>query len=311
LVKLIFMGSGRFAVPSLEALIDSRHDVLALFTQPDKPAGRGHTLTMPPTKPLAMEHSIPVHQPPKIRAPECVEAIQKIAADCIVVVAYGQIIPKSILDIPQKGIINVHGSLLPAYRGAAPIQWSIARGETETGVTTMLMDEGMDTGPSLLKRTMPIDPEDTGESLSEKMALIGAELLLETLEGWESGTITPQPQDDSLATKAPLIKKEHARIDWSLEAHEIECRVRAFIPWPVAYAELEGASVKVHKAKVDASSSSGSPGETLTVGTDGIVVACGASTSLRLVEVQAQGKNKMAADAFARGQRIAPGTVWR
>jgi methionyl-tRNA formyltransferase len=265
---------------------------------------------MPPTKPLAMEFSIPVHQPLKIRAPECVEAIKKIAPDCIVVVAYGQIIPKAILDIPPKGIINVHGSLLPAYRGAAPIQWSIARGETETGVTTMLMDEGMDTGPSLLRRTMPIDPGDTGESLSEKMAPMGAELLLETLEGWESGAITPQPQDDSLVTKAPLIKKEHARIDWSLEAHDIERRIRAFIPWPVAYAELEGATVKVHKAMVDATSSSGSPGETLKISHDGIVVACGSDTSLRLIEVQAQGKKKMAADAFARGQRIVPGTLW-
>lgn len=309
-MKLIFMGSGHFAVPSLEALIDSRHDVLALVTQPDKPAGRGHTLTMPPTKPLALEHSIPIHQPPKIRAPECVEAIQQIAADCIVVVAYGQIIPKSILDIPPKGIINVHGSLLPAYRGAAPIQWSIALGETETGVTTMLMDEGMDTGPSLLKRKMPIDPEDTGESLSAKMAPMGAELLLETLEGWESGTITPQPQDDALATKAPLIKREHARIDWSLEAREIACRIRAFVPWPVAYAEFEGTTVKVHKAKEDEPSSGSSPGETLAVANDGIVVASGAATSLRLIEVQAHGKKKMAADAFARGQRITPGTLW-
>ena len=309
MVKLIFMGSGAFAVPSFEALLDSRHNVLALFTQPDKPAGRGHALRMPPTKLLAIEHSIPIHQPHKVRAQECLDLIQEIAPDCIVVVAYGQIIPKSILDVPPKGIINVHGSLLPAYRGAAPIQWSIARGEKETGVTTMLMDEGMDTGPSLLTRKISIGPEDTGKSLAEKMAPLGAGLLLETLDAWERGSITPRPQDDSLATKAPIIKKEHARIDWNRRAEEIERRIRAFIPWPVAYAEIEGATVEVHRAEMG-TSSNGPPGATLVVDKDGIVVACGSGTALRLVEVQAQGKKRMGADAFARGQRITPGTLW-
>ena len=309
MVKLIFMGSGAFAVPSFEALLDSRHNVLALFTQPDKPAGRGHTLRMPPTKLVAIEHSIPIHQPPKVRAQECLDLIQEIAPDCIVVVAYGQIIPKPILDVPPKGIINVHGSLLPAYRGAAPIQWSIALGEKETGVTTMLMDEGMDTGPSLLTRKISIGPEDTGKSLAEKMAPLGAGLLLETLDAWEHGSITPRPQDDSLATKAPIIKKEHARIDWNRRAEEIERRVRAFIPWPVAYAEIEGATVKVHRAEMG-TSSKGPPGATLVVDKDGIVVACGSGTALRLVEVQAQGKKRMGAEAFARGQRITPGTLW-
>jgi methionyl-tRNA formyltransferase len=264
---------------------------------------------MPPTKLVAIEHSIPIHQPLKVRAPECLDLIREIAPDCIVVVAYGQIIPKSILDLPPKGIINVHGSLLPAYRGAAPIQWAIARGDKETGVTTMLMDEGMDTGPSLLTRKISIGPEDTGKSLGAKMAPLGADLLLETLEAWEHGKITPQPQDDSRATKAPIIKKEHARVDWNLRAEEIECRIRAFIPWPVAYAELDGTTVKVHKAKVGPSSTEPA-GETRAVEKQGIVVACGFGTSLRLVEVQAQGKNKMAADTFARGQRITPGTLW-
>ena len=308
-MKLIFMGSGTFAVPCFKALLDSQHDVLALVTQPDKPAGRGHALRMPPTKRLAIEQAIPIHQPPKVRAQECVELIREIAPDCIVVVAYGQIIPKSILDVPPHGIINVHGSLLPAYRGAAPIQWSIARGEKETGVTTMLMDEGMDTGPSLLTRKISIGPEDTGGSLGEKMAPLGAELLIETLDAWEHGKITPQPQDDSRATKAPIIKKEHARIDWNLRAEEIECRIRAFTPWPVAYAELDGATVRIHRAKVGTSSNR-PPGATLVVDKDGIAIACGFGTSLRLVEVQAQGKKKMAADAFARGQRITPGRFW-
>jgi len=173
----------------------------------------------------------------------------------------------------------------------------------------MLMDEGMDTGPSLLTRKISIGPEDTGESLGEKMAPLGAELLLETLDAWEQGKITPQPQDDSLATKAPIIKKEHARIDWNLRADEIDRRIRAFKPWPGAYSEIEGATVKVHRAKVGTCSNR-PPGETLVVDKDGIVVACGSGTGLRLVEVQAQGKKKMAADAFARGQRITPGTLW-
>jgi methionyl-tRNA formyltransferase len=308
-MKLIFMGSGRFAVPSLRALLESEHEIALLVTQPDKPAGRGHALRMPPTKPLALERKIPVHQPVKVRAPESVDLVREIAPDCIAVVAYGQIIPKSILDIPPKGIINVHGSVLPAYRGAAPIQWSIARGETETGVTTMLMDEGLDTGPILLTREIPIDPEDTGESLETKLAPIGAELLIETLESWEAGDIAPQPQDDSQATKAPLIKKEHARVDWSLDAKEIACRVRAFIPWPVAHAELEGTKVKIYKAEV-ADQPSASVGKTLSVDDEGITVSCGSGTSVRLIEVQAEGKKRMAADAFARGQRITPGKFW-
>ena len=183
-MKLVFMGSGRFAVPSFRALLDSSHTVTALITQPDKPAGRGHAIHAPPTKTLALERSVPVHQPKKMRDPESVALIQELAPDCIIVAAYSQIIPNSILDIPPKGIINVHGSLLPAYRGAAPIQWAIVRGETETGITTMQMDEGLDTGAILLQKKIPIEPENTSASLEDKLALVGAELILETLTGW-------------------------------------------------------------------------------------------------------------------------------
>jgi methionyl-tRNA formyltransferase len=309
-VRLVFMGSGRFAVPSLRALLDSRHEVVLLVTQPDKPAGRGHALRMPPTKPVALARSIAVHQPAKVRAPESVELLREAAPECIVVVAYGQIIPKSILDIPPKGIINVHGSILPAYRGAAPIQWAMARGETETGVTTMLMDEGLDTGPILQSRKISIAPDDTGESLERKLAPLGAELLLETLEAWQAERITPRAQDDSLATKAPLIKKEHARIDWNLDAKEIACRVRAFIPWPVAFAAIDEKKVKIFRAEVAERSEAGSPGETLSVAERGIIVACGSGSSIRLIELQAEGKKRMAADAFARGHRVAPGKLW-
>ncbi len=308
-MRLLFMGSGRFSVPSLKMLLDSRHPVAALVTQPDKPAGRGHRLTMPPTKPIALERSIPVHQPAKVRASESVELIRQIVPDCIVVVAYGQIIPKTILEIPPKGIINLHGSLLPAYRGAAPIQWSIARGERETGVSTMLMEEGLDTGPLLLERKVPIASTDTGESLEAKLAPLGAELLLETLEARDEGSISPRIQDESFVTLAPRIKKEDARIDWSQPAEAIEPRVRAFIPWPVAYTELAGTEVKIYQSSVDPPGKA-SPGETVAVDREGVVVGCGGGTRLRLIRVQAQGKKRMAAADFARGQRLAAGTYW-
>lgn len=303
------MGSGRFALPSLEALLASRHSIQALICQPDKPAGRGHAVTPPPTKLRAAQHGIAVHQPPKVRAPEAVELVRRLGPEMIVVVAYGQIIPRSILEIPRKGIMNVHGSLLPAYRGAAPVQWAIVRGESETGVTTMLMDEGMDTGPILLQRKTPIRPEDTGERLEGRLAAIGAELLMETLEGWESGTLAPTPQDASKATLAPRIKKENALIDWNLTAPEIERRVRGFNPWPVAFSYLRDVEIKIWMAS-PAGGVSGAPGETLAIERDGVLVACGSNTGLRLLEVQAEGKRRLGAAQFARGFRLAPGDRW-
>jgi methionyl-tRNA formyltransferase len=308
-MQLIFMGSGHFSVPSLRLLLDSHHQVAALITQPDKPAGRGHSMRLPPTKPIALDHSIWVHQPAKIRTEASVELIRGIAPDCIVVVAYGQIIPKAILNIPPKGIINVHGSLLPAYRGAAPIQWSIARGEEETGVCTMLMDEGLDTGPVLLERRLPIEAEDTGATLEAKLAPLGAELLLETLDAWAAGNVSPRAQDDARASLAPRIKKEDARIDWSQSAKEIERRVRAFIPWPVAFTELDGKEIKVYRSSLEPPGEA-SPGETVSIDREGVVVGCGGGTRLRLLQVQAQGKKQMAATDFSRGQRLAVGTRW-
>ena len=308
-MKLVFMGSGRFAVPSLRALLDTSHTVAALITQPDKPAGRGHALRSPPTKSLALERSVPVHQPRKIRAPESVALIEELAPDCIVVAAYGQIIPKSILDVPPKGIINIHGSLLPAYRGAAPVQWAMVRGEKETGITTMLMDEGLDTGAILLQKTIPIEPEDTGATLEDKLALLGAELIGETLTGWQEATITPRPQDDSRATLAPRIKTEDALVDWTQSAGEMECRIRGFNPWPVAHTTLRGKAVKLWRARV-APSADVSPGETAAVTPDGILVGCGGGTQLCLLEIQIEGRKRMTAQAFARGQRLTAGERW-
>lgn len=314
-MKLVFMGSGAFALPSLEALVDSSHEVQALFTQPDKPAGRGHRLRMPRTKELALARGIAVHQPQRVRSEPAVAAIRKIAPECIVVVAYGQIIPRSILDIPPKGIINVHGSLLPHYRGAAPVQWAIARGETETGVTTMLMDEGLDTGPVLLQKAHPIASDDTGGSLEARLAPIGAQLLLSTLllRENDSESLVPIPQDDSQASLAPRIKKEDALVDWSWEARQIHNRVRAFDPWPVAYVELETMPLKIWKTRLAAASPPSQrgalPGEILSIDENAVWIACGNGSRLGLEEVQAAGKSRLRAAEFARGRRLAPGAV--
>jgi methionyl-tRNA formyltransferase len=264
---------------------------------------------MPRTKPLALERGIPVHQPPKVRALEAVELVKSLAPDVIVVVAYGQIIPASILAIPPRGIVNVHGSLLPRHRGAAPIQWSIAQGDHWTGVTTMLMDEGLDTGPILLQREAPIAEDDTGGSLEAKLAPLGADLLIETLSGLELSEITPVPQDPARATLAPRIKKEDARVNWSRTAPEIERRVRAFDPWPVAFVPFEGGALRIWKSRVVADPDpSAEPGQVLAVAPEGLVISCGGRTALLVQEVQPAGKRRMTASEFARGKRLAPGT---
>jgi methionyl-tRNA formyltransferase len=265
---------------------------------------------MPRTKVLALRRGLPVHQPPKVRAPESIERVRAIAPEVIVVVAYGQIIPQAILDIPKHGTVNVHASLLPRYRGAAPIQWAIARGEPETGVTTMLMDAGLDTGPILLQRKVAIDESDTGGSLEAKLAPLGAELLLETLDRWGRGEIRPIPQADAEATLAPRIKKEEALVEWSRPAREIHHRVRAFDPWPVAFVPLPGgAALRIWKAREVASGlfEDLPPGRIVRVEGDSLVVACGGRTALLVDEVQPSGRDRMTAAAFARGRRLGPG----
>lgn len=303
------MGTGSFAVPSLESLIAlPAHELAALVTQPDKPAGRGHELRQPATKRVALEHGVDVYQPAKVRTPESIDLVRSIAPDCIVVVAYGQIIPQAILDIPPKGIINVHASLLPLYRGAAPIQWAIARGEVETGVTTMLMDAGLDTGAVLLQEITSIGVDETSAELEPRLASLGAQLLVQTLEKWESDGLVPEPQNDDEATLAPRIKKDDARIDWSDPAHAIACQVRAFNPWPVTFTALEGAQLKIWRASVTEGISAGSPGSIDAVHADDLDVVCGGGTLLRVREVQVSGKARMAAGAFARGRRLEPGS---
>lgn len=309
MMRLVFMGSGAFAVPSLEALAGAGHDLRALVCQPDREAGRGRVLHAPPTKPVALARGIPVLQPPRVKAPEALDALRALAPELLVVVAYGQLLSRALLDLAPRGALNVHGSLLPRYRGAAPIQWALAQGEAETGVTTMLLDEGLDTGPTLLARATPIGARERAPELHDRLAVLGAEVLLETLAGLTAGRLTAQPQDHARATHAPLIRKEDGRLDWSRPALELERRVRAFDPWPGTFALAGGRVLKVLRSAEGAPGEARPPGTVveLTAEDDALVVACGGGTRLRLLEVQPESRRPMSARAFAAGAHLAPG----
>jgi len=244
------MGTPEFAVPTLRLLHASGHEIAGAFTQPDKPVGRSQKVTAPPVKQAALELGLAVHQPAKIRPPDVFELLKSLAPEAIVIVGYGKIIPQHIIDLPRHGCINLHASLLPKYRGAAPVNWAIVRGETSTGVTTMKIDAGLDTGDMLLRREIPIAPEDDAVTLGRKLAKIGAPLMVETLRGLEAGTITPVPQDHTQATLAPILKKEDGLIDWSLSAHDVANRVRGFVPWPGAYTVFRGATLQVWNCRL-------------------------------------------------------------
>jgi methionyl-tRNA formyltransferase len=304
-MRVVFLGSGAFAIPSFEALIDAGHDVAALVTQPDREKGRGRALTPPPLKPVAVARGVPVHQPRRVREESALEVLRGLKPDVQVVVAYGQILPRSVIDIPRHGTVNVHGSLLPRYRGAAPIQWAIVNGERETGVTTMLIDEGLDTGPTLLARSTPIGAEETASDLEARLSVIGAGVLIETLAGIGAGTVKAVPQDGSRASLAPLIKKEDGRLDWSMPADALSRRVRGFHPWPGTFTTWRGQPLKVRRARVEDGGPM-PPGE-LVADRDGLVVGCGQGTRLRLLEVQPESRRPMTAAAFAAGLRLAPG----
>ena len=307
-MRVVFLGSGSFAIPSFEALVEAGHEVLALVTQPDKASGRGRELTPPPLKKVAEARGMRVLQPRRIREPECEAALLALAPDVQVVVAYGQILPRSVIEIPPHGTVNVHGSLLPRLRGAAPIQWAIERGLEETGVTTMLIDEGLDTGPILLARPTKIGPTETAGELEPRLARLGAEVLVDTLRGLRSGALRAQPQDPGQASHAPLIRKEDGRLDWTRRADALARRVRAFDPWPGTHARIAGRGLKVLRARVeDGRAHSDEPGTLLRLERDGILVACGESTALLLLEVQPESRRAMEAFAFATGARLAAG----
>jgi len=299
-MRLVFLGTPGFAVPSLEGVVMAGHQVLAVVTQPDRPSGRGQHAAAPPVKQAAQKLGLPVYQPERVRRPEAVEYLRALAPDAMVVVGYGQIIPQSVIDIPPRGIINVHGSLLPKYRGAGPVQWAILNGETATGVTTMRIDAGLDTGDMLLKAETAIGPEETAVELAVRLAEMGAGLLVRTLEGLEAGTIAPEKQNSSQATYAPLLKKEDGAIDWSQPAAAIHNRVRGLQPWPGASTVFRGQTLHIWRARrLDAA---GTHGRLLSLKPP--VVGCGEG-ALELVEVQLEGRKRMAASDFANGQRLA------
>ena len=308
-MRVVFLGSGAFAVPSLAALLDAGHEVAALVTQPDREKGRGRALAATPAKVLAERRGVPVLQPRRIKEPAAIEELRTLRPDVQVVVAYGQILPRAVIDIPRLGTVNVHSSLLPRYRGAAPIQWAVVEGERETGVTTMLIDEGLDTGPTLLARATPIGPEETAPELEARLGPLGAQLLLETLDGLERGTLAPRPQDHARATLAPILRKEDARIDWARPAEEIARRVRGLLPWPGTVTTIAGGELKVLRARVEPGTGTDAPpGTVLAVDREGLLVAAGAGTRLRLLDVQPESRRPMAAAAFAAGARLPPGT---
>lgn len=306
-MKLVFCGTPQFAVPSLERLVAAGHNVQLVVTQPDRPQGRGMEMAAPPVKQTAVRLGLPVTQPEKIKKNEEFQArLAAIRPDAIIVVGYGRIIPGWMLHLPPYGNINVHASLLPKYRGAAPIQWAIANGETVTGVTTMKIDEGLDTGDILLKRQMAIRPEDTALTLAPRLAELGAGLLVETLQELKQGTLEPVPQDDSLATLAPILNKEDGLMDFSRTASEIHNRLRGFQPWPGAYTHFRGKNLKIVSARVQANGQQLSPGE-LCVAADQLLVGCGGNTCLDLLQVQPEGKKAMTAREFISGYRPAQG----
>lgn len=308
-LRLVFMGTPQFAVPSLRVLLAGEDRVIGVVTQPDQPAGRGMALHAPPVKVLAEAHHVPVYQPAKLRAPGVLEQLHEWQPDLIVVAAYGKILPTSILALPAWGCINVHASLLPKYRGAAPIQWAILRGERETGVTIMRISERMDAGDILLQKTIPIAETDTGGTLHDKLAALGAEALREALMLLKHGQLVPRPQNEAEATYAPLLKKEDGRIDWSQDAHTLERRIRAFNPWPSAYTTLHGKLLKIFAAQVERdSTSSHSPGTVIEVTPVSLVVATGAG-SLSLIEVQLEGKRRLPIAEFLKGYPLVPGLV--
>ena len=292
-MRLVFLGTPSFAVPTLEALAE-KHDVVTVVTQPDRPKGRGHEPAASPVKQAALRLGLPVYQPERIKRPEAQAHLASLQPEIMVVVGYGQIIPPSVIDIAPRGIVNVHASLLPKYRGAAPIQWAIVNGDTRTGVTTMQINAGLDTGDILLARETEIGPEESAIDLGSRLSVMGAELLVETLDGLSRGMIQPRKQDDAHASLAPILKKEDGEIDWSQPAQTIHNRVRGLVPWPGAYTRFRGQLLHVWRARLAPEGTPPAPGR---------VIVCGDGRMLKLLEVQLEGRKRMSADAFANGHR--------
>ncbi|KAJ1443946.1 10-formyltetrahydrofolate:L-methionyl-tRNA N-formyltransferase, partial [Ochromonadaceae sp. CCMP2298] len=307
-LRIIFAGTPDFAARHLQALIQSEHQIVGVYSQPDRPAGRGKKLKASEVKALALEHNLPVFQPQSLKNDEALAELTSLNADIMIVVAYGLILPKAILEAPRLGCLNVHGSILPRWRGAAPIQRAIWAGDEQTGVTIMQMDEGLDTGDMLHISRCPIGTTETSASLYTKLAELGPDALIETINKLANGEITPEPQNDELANYAKKLSKEEANIDWSMSALQIERNIRSFNPWPVCFTQMGGQTVKIYQAQVVLQS--GDPGQILSSDKNGVVVACG-EHALCITQLQPQGKKPMAINDFLNGRSdwVTPGTI--
>ena len=301
-MRLVFLGTPEFAVPALDRLVAAGHEVALVVTQPDRPKGRKQELTLSPVKTAALRHGISVYQPERIRHAEAVARLREISPVAMVVVGYGQIIPQSVINLAPLGIVNAHASLLPELRGAAPIQWSIARGYRKTGVTTMRIDAGLDTGDILLRWETCIGPEETAPELSSRMAEAGADLLVRTLAGLCAGTIAPEPQDDTRATPAPVLKKEDGYIDWTRPAQQVHDLIRGFQPWPGAYTSFRGQSLHLWRSRLVPQRWNLPPGA--LIHEHGVFAIGGDGAALELLELQLEGRKKMPAEVFANGHRL-------
>lgn len=305
-LKIIFMGTPEFAIPSLKALIDSRHKVVAVVTQPDRPRGRGRKLTAPPIKELALKAGLPVLQPTAIKTEGFRKELASYRADVFAVTAYGRILPGDLLNLPPMGTVNVHGSLLPRYRGAAPVQWAILNGETEAGVTIMQMDEGLDTGDILLPGAIPITSDDTAATMALKLSDLGGILLVEALDKLQGGELQAQPQNNSLATEAPPLTKEQGQIDWFEPALAINCQIRGLDPWPTAYTFLDGKRLRLFRPEIVSHPDTNEPGTIHRADQNGLLIATGLEYLL-IKEVQLEGSKRMAVGPFLQGHKLVPG----
>ena len=304
-MRILFMGTPDFAVASLKRLVEDGHELCGVFTQPDKPKNRGHKLTPSPVKEYALSQGLEVYQPLKMRDGEAFSILEKLAPELIVVAAYGKILPEDILNFPQYGPINVHSSLLPKYRGAAPINWAILDGETETGVSIMYMAKELDAGDVILQKTTPIDPREDALTLTMRLAELGAEALSETVEALKNGTAVRTPQDHSKMTYASMLTKDMSPVDWTRSAHAISCQIRGLIPWPCATTDvISGEPMKLYAAEETGADTSAQPGTIVAAGKAGIDIACGDGKVLRLTEIQAQGGKRMTAAAYLLGHPI-------
>jgi methionyl-tRNA formyltransferase len=304
-MRIVFMGTPAAAVPTLQRILQDGHEIAAVYSQPDRPSGRGNKISFSPVKQFAVDNNLPVYQPLKVKTPETLETFRSHGADVVVVVAYGRILPETLLNAYPKGAINVHFSLLPKYRGAAPVNWAIVNGETRTGVTTMRMDAGLDTGGILLKRETGISDDETTPELMERLSVLGADLLSETLAMYNE--LVPQPQDDELATFAPIMKKDDGLIVWGMTANDIANRVRGFQPFPTAYTSYQGRKLTIWKSRAFETELTGAQGVILEAKGDNLIVSCGGGTALNIGELQAEGKRRMPVRDFLNGTKVQTG----